>query len=272
MNNKQNLHIHTTYADGKDTPEEIVLEAINRGFDSVGFSEHTYMPFSSYPYQMRIEDMPRFRDEIHTLKEKYRSQIDIFCGLEYEFYSDVPTDDFDYMIGSVHYLDVNGKIVGFDSGLEQVRTYIQEHFNGDALQFAKKYFETAAKLPEKENFDIIGHFDLLTKNNEKGKFLDTEDTRYLTYGYEAIAALKGKIPFFEVNTGAISRGYRTSPYPQMQFLKEFKRQGFGVVITSDCHDKNFLDCHYAESVALLGAAGFKSRFILTDDGFKEVKL
>ena len=38
LKHKQNLHIHTTYADGKDKPEEIVVEAINRGFDSIGFS------------------------------------------------------------------------------------------------------------------------------------------------------------------------------------------------------------------------------------------
>lgn len=272
MNNKQNLHTHTTYADGKDTPEEIVLTAIEKGFDSVGFSEHTYMPFSSYPYQMRIEDMPRFRDEIHRLKEKYRDKIDIFCGLEYEMYSDVPTDGFDYMIGSVHYLNVDGNIVGFDTDLPKTLAFVDTHFNGDAMAFAKLYFETVAKLPQKAKFDIIGHFDLLTKNNETGKFLDTADKTYLSYGYEAIAALKGKIPFFEVNTGAISRGYRTSPYPQMQFLKAFERQGFGAVITSDCHDRNFLDCYYDASVLLLREAGFKTRFILTDNGFTEVAL
>ena len=52
MLNKQNLHIHSTYADGKDTPEEIIQEAIKRGYDSIGFSEHSFMPFSDYPYQI----------------------------------------------------------------------------------------------------------------------------------------------------------------------------------------------------------------------------
>lgn len=61
MSHKQNLHIHTTYADGKDNPEALVLEAISRGFTSIGFSEHTYMPFSSYPYQMTVEDMANYK-------------------------------------------------------------------------------------------------------------------------------------------------------------------------------------------------------------------
>ena len=41
MNSRQNLHIHTIYADGNDTPEELIVEAIKRKFGSIGFSEHT---------------------------------------------------------------------------------------------------------------------------------------------------------------------------------------------------------------------------------------
>ena len=48
--------------------------------------------------------------------------------------------------------------------------------------------------------------------------------------------------------------------------------GFGVVITSDCHDKNFIDCFYEEAEGLIADAGFKSKWILTDNGFKEVEL
>ena len=52
---KQNLHVHTVYADGKDTPEELVLEAIRQGFTSIGFSEHSYMPYSTAARQMTEE-------------------------------------------------------------------------------------------------------------------------------------------------------------------------------------------------------------------------
>ena len=272
MNNKQNLHIHTTYCDGKDTPEELILEAVKKGFGSIGFSEHSYMGFSDYPYQMTVADMANYMAEVRCLKQKYKGIIDVFCGLELEFYSDVPLDGFDYLIGSVHYLDFGEKPLGFDRGFEETIRYVDTHFSGDGMAFAKKYYETLIRLPEKGKLDIIGHFDTLTKNNEKGKFIDTASKEYLDLGYEAIHALKGKIPLFEVNTGAISRGYRTAPYPQMEFLKEFNRCGFGVVITSDCHDKNYLDCFYTQSRQMLAEAGFKSQWILTDDGFKEVAL
>ena len=91
-------------------------------------------------------------------------------------------------------------------------------------------------------------------------------------GYEAIHALKGRIPFFEVNTGAIARGYRTSPYPDLDFLREFKRLGFGAVISSDCHNKSFLDHGFDMARELLESVGFRSKWILTNDGFVEVAL
>lgn len=114
MNAKQNLRIHTTYADGKDRPEELIFEALARGFDSIGFSEHTYLPYSSYPNQLTVDKMARYRQEIADLKVKYQGKINIFCGLEYDFYSEVDTEGFDYLIGSVHYLDCSGEIVTFD--------------------------------------------------------------------------------------------------------------------------------------------------------------
>ena len=272
MKYKQNLHVHTNYADGKDTPEEIIIAAIQKGFTSIGFSEHSYMPFSSYPYQMTVPQTEDYKKEIAALKDKYKGMIDIFCGMEFESFSEQPTDGFDYLIGSVHYIDINGTPLGFDRGLEETLDYINDNFGGDGLAFAKKYYETVACLPERRSFDIIGHFDLLTKNNEKGGFINTSSKQYLDMGMEAIHALKDKIPFFEVNTGAISRGYRSAPYPQMDFIKEFYNLGFGAVITSDCHNKHFLDCFYDESRELLAAAGFRSQWILTDHGFEEVEL
>ena len=272
MLNKQNLHIHSTYADGKDKPEEMILTAIERGFDSIGFSEHSYMSFSDYPYQMTDEEAEDYKKEIKSLKEKYKGKIDIFCGLEFESYSVTPIKGYDYVIGSVHYLEFGGEILGFDRDLEKTREYIDNNFASNGLEFAKKYFSRVCLLPEIGKFDIVGHFDLCAKNNEKGNFFDTSSKEYLNSGFEAIHALKGKIPLFEVNTGGISRGYHKNPYPKMEFLKEFKECGFGAVITSDCHDKNFIDCYYEEARELLISAGFKSRYLLTDNGFKEVEI
>lgn len=40
-----NFHTHSTFCDGKNTPEEIVLAALEKGFVSIGFSSHGYTPY-----------------------------------------------------------------------------------------------------------------------------------------------------------------------------------------------------------------------------------
>ena len=56
----QNLHQHSTFCDGKDTPEEVVLSAIEQGFDSIGFSSHSYMPWNT-GYSWKMEDTTAYR-------------------------------------------------------------------------------------------------------------------------------------------------------------------------------------------------------------------
>ena len=48
--------------------------------------------------------------------------------------------------------------------------------------------------------------------------------------------------------------------------------GFGVVITSDCHNGQFLDHGFDESSELLKACGFKEKFVLTEEGFVPAEL
>ena len=272
MEYKQNLHTHSTFSDGKDTPEELVLEAIKRGFQGIGFSEHVFCARSSYKFQMPVERTQDYQREVRRLKEKYKGIIDVFCGLEYEMLADVPAEGYDYLIGSAHYLDMDGKTVAVDTDLETTLNCVKENFGGDGMAYARRYYENILRLPEVGKFDILAHFDLVTKNNEKGNFVDANTKEYLDLAFGAIHGLQGEIPLFEVNTGVIIRGYRSFPYPQMDILKELKRCGFGAVISSDCHNKDHLDYFFQEAQQLLAEAGFVSKFVLTDEGFQEVKL
>ena len=274
---RQNLHIHSTYSDGANTPEEIVLEAIQKGFDSIGFSEHSYIDYppdsdAHKGHQLAIDEMALYKKEISELRLKYKDKIDIFCGLEYDFCSDFNADGFDYIIGSVHCLTFDGYIDNFVSGSANPQAHVNARFGGDGLKFAKAYYESIACLPQRTRCDIVGHFDVITRNNQRDGFIDTTSKEYLELGFEAIHALKGKVPFFEVNTGAIPRGYTAVPFPQLEFMKEFKRLGFGVMITSDCHDKRYLDCFFDQARELVAAAGFTSKWVLTGNGFKEIEL
>lgn len=264
----QNLHTHTTYADGVDTPEEMIRAAIAKGFSSIGFSEHS--PTISVGAMPR-ERVPVYQNEIRELAKKYEHEIEVFCGLEFDTESNIPQDGYDYLIGSMHYLHDGGGRFPVDGSVEQVREAIA-HVFGDGMRFACRYFEDLCALPSYGRFDIIGHFDLVSKNVERADLFDPSAPEYINAGLTAIDALAGKIPFFEVNTGAISRGYRTSPYPAPAFVRAFRERGFGAVITTDCHNAAHLDCGLDMAVELLASCGFTERYILTKGGFKAVPL
>lgn len=271
MENLQNLHTHTCYCDGADAPEEIVITAMNKGHMSIGFSGHSYMDYSPM-FKEKGDKTEAYKKDILALKEKYRNRIKIYLGLEVDMYSNPDMSGFDYLIGAVHYLKCGEEYVGFDKTAADVEDIIKRYFNGNGMEYARAYYQTLAQLPDFGKFDIVGHFDLITKHCETRDFFDTSSKEYINAAFEAAEALAGKIPFFELNTGAIARGYRTSPYPSVTMIKELKRLGFGVVITSDCHDKSKLDYKFNEAAELLKSCGFKEKYILTDHGFVAVSL
>lgn len=272
MGYKQCLHTHSILCDGKDTLEEMVQTAIEKGFDSIGFSGHSFMEIYA-EFSMSEEKAAIYKAEIARLQQVYGDQIRIYCGLEKDNYTTLSTDGYDYLIGSVHVMRYEDELLFIDWTAERTRENIEKVFAGDGIAYAKHYFNAVADLPNHGSFDIIGHFDLLTKFNEKEPDLfDTTCDAYRAAATEAAEALVGKVKYFEVNTGAISRGYRTTPYPDPYIIKEMKRLGFGAIISSDCHDRNFLDCGYEDAKGLLLEAGFTEHYVLKDEGFVAIPL
>ena len=272
MGYKQCLHTHSVLCDGKDTLEEMVLAAIEKGFDSIGFSGHSFIDIYA-EFSMSEEDGKVYKAEIARLQQVYGDRIKIFCGLEKDNYTTLSTEGYDYLIGSVHVMEHPEGLLFIDWTAERTRENIEKVFGGDGIAYAKHYFKALADLPNHGSFDILGHFDLLTKFNEKEPDLfDTTDPAYRAAATEAAEALVGKVKYFEVNTGAISRGYRTTPYPDPYIIKEMKRLGFGAIISSDCHDRNFLDCGYEDAKRLLKEAGFTEHYVLKEEGFVAIPL
>ncbi|MBE6688603.1 MAG: histidinol-phosphatase HisJ family protein [Ruminococcaceae bacterium] len=271
MKYTQNLHTHCTYCDGKNTPREIAECALKKGFDSLGFSCHSPM-FYAPTYTKFAPVHEDYKKEILTLKQEYKDKLDIFLGLEFDIFSKVDLTGFDYIIGAAHYFHIGDEYIAYDRDSATVKRVIDEYFGGDGLKYARMYYEDMARLPEYAHIDIVGHFDLITKHVENTDFFDTESPLYRSYALNALHTLAEKVNIFEINTGAIARGYRTSPYPQPFILKELKKLGMGIIISSDCHDMNFLDCHFDSALQLLTDCGFGEVYILTKSGFKSVPL
>ena len=251
-----NYHTHTTYCDGKNSPEEMVQAAIEAGMSEIGFSVHSPLPFRT-DWAIRVERLNDYKNELFALREKYKEQIKIYVGIEQDYFSDNSTDGFDYVIGSVHFIYKNGEYLALDINADEVKSNIQRHYGGDALAYCEDYYDLVADVYNKTKCQIIGHFDLITKFNEKMPLIDTNSLRYKNAVKKALDALFGCPAIFEINTGAISRGYRTCPYPQEKIMDEIADSGRPFVINSDSHSVETIGFGIKEIMRQLSVCGYR---------------
>lgn len=250
---RKDYHMHTTYCDGANTAEEMIQAGVAMGLEEIGISSHSHTAFDE-SYCMSHESTQQYRQELLALREKYRDQISLRIGLEMDMYSDADLSGFDYCIGSVHYIRVEASAEGVPQGClfyeEDGRPYVyipvdespeilqaaaDAYFDGDLVQLAVYYFETVGRLFSRINCDIIGHFDLITKFNEGGVLFDETDPRYVATWEKAVWRLLMRDVPFEINTGAMSKGYRSEPYPAAPIREYIREKGGRFILSSDSH-------------------------------------
>lgn len=236
---KKDYHVHTVYSDGKDSLEDVVLSAIDKGMSEIGFSDHSYT-FFDQSYCVKREKTEEYIAEISRLKEKYAGKIKILCGIEQDFYSTEPTDKFDYAIGSVHYLKKDGVFIPVDESKEILAAGVKECFGGDYLSACEEYYKTVGEFSEREDIKIIGHFDLIAKFNGDGSLFDEQNGRYISAWQNAAEKLVKSGKVFEINTGALRKGLRSDAYPAKSIRDYIKSIGGKFVLSSDSHKKEDL--------------------------------
>ena len=262
---RQNLHTHTTFCDGKNSPEEMVLAALEQGMDSLGFSGHSSL--GEECWVMGEEDVPQYRQEVLRLQKAYAGRLEIFLGLEQDLLSPAPEGQWDYLIGSVHMLERAGERLSVDESPETFRRGVEEWFGGDPLAFAEEYYRQVGTVAEKTGCRIVGHFDLVCKFNEGNRLFDTGASRYRTVALEALERLRERDVILEINTGAMSRGYRSAPYPEKWILSAAREMGLPICLTSDAHSREHLMYAFAEAARLARSCGYRECVYLTRTGF-----
>ena len=244
------LHTHTIYCDGKNTPEEMIQAALAKGLTCLGFSGHGYAPYDT-DCCMSVKGAAAYRAEIAALREKYAGRIRILCGVEQDYWSDASTAEYDYVIGSVHYVKAGGELCCVDNTPEISKVAVDKHFGGDWYAFAEAYFATVADVVNKTRCRIIGHFDLVSKFNEKERFFDESHPRYVAAWQGALDALLPCGVPFEINTGAITRLWRTTAYPTADMIEYIRKHGGRLLLSSDSHSDQTL-CYGFERYENLG--------------------
>ncbi len=249
-----NYHTHTLLCDGENTPEEMVEAAIEQGLGELGFSGHSYLPGED-EWTMDPQKTAEYKETVKALKEKYKDSINIRLGIEQDYWSDTTDlEDYDYVIGAVHSISGDDTTwSSVDYKLENFNKCLEQYCDNDIMNMVEKYYSLVGDLYERTHCNIIAHFDLITRFNyevmkETGSLLvDVNNPRYIAAEKAALEKLIKTPVIFEINTGAMARGYKKVPYPSERILRYLGEHNAPVIISSDSHSKETIT--YAFDVA-----------------------
>ncbi len=281
---KTNYHTHSTFCDGKESAEAMARAAYEKGFEILGFSSHAMFPFSdSWHIHITPGGYEAYVGEIKRLKEEYRGRLTILTGFEADYIPGLTKPDSDdgecyarftpdFLIGSVHFVLGDGGYYEADGPAKETRERIQKYFGGDVRKAVASYFEAERQMLRTSHFTILGHPDVIRKQNRSsggtGPLFNEEEGWYMEELEKTAEAIAASGVIVEINTGGMARGYMDSPFPSPAFLRLLHDRKVPVTINSDAHRSEHLDFAFDQAVQLAVEAGYTELAYLDGDGVK----
>jgi histidinol-phosphatase (PHP family) len=229
-----------------ETVERWVQEAGHRGVDEIGFTEHFYYfletrPLLTVPYQIEhchIAIEP-YVEAISEAKErglpvKLGVEVDYYPGREEEIRELLAGQPWDFVLGSVHYLD--------GLGLDQEPSLVGAMGAEDAY---RRYFEMLGRAAQSGLFDSLAHPDLV-------KFfggLIEWDAEAFVGGLDGVC--------LEVSTAGLRKPHGRI-YPESDLLSAARRAGVSITLASDAHEPTDVGRDLDRGVQHARAAGYET--------------
>lgn len=246
-------HVHSKLSDGQTTIPELAQAAVEAGIDELGVSDHyVLLPGGeTVDWGMPLDALSGYVEEIRRTAEEFHDRIIIRCGLEADF---MPTTvdelgqtlkayPFDYVIGSVHFVD------GFP--IDECAEKWDALSRGERDDVIRAYWNRVADMADSELFDFAGHLDLYKKFGHKPSVDITED---IAAALDAIARSGMAV---EINTAGwyLPAG---EAYPSAEILVECRKRGIPVLITADAHNPANLTRGFERARELVRETGYTS--------------
>lgn len=277
-----NYHTHTKFCDGNDEPQNFVREAIKLGMSGLGFSSHAPLPFYA-DWVLKIEDVDKYIAIIESLKKEYKDKIEIFTGLEVDLSGGciqpfashyLNYKKLDYTIGSIHFFrsNLNQNHYTIDSTEEELLDGINYGFKGDIKKAVSSYYSDLREMIKNFKIDIVGHLDLIKKNNNTNKFFNESEDWYIKEINETLKIIAKSGCIVEINTGGINRKKISTIYPSEWILKKCFEKKIPITLNSDAHSPSELTGYFDEAVKIILKSGYKELQILTSTGWKPIKI
>lgn len=288
-----NLHTHSIYSDGKSQPREIVEEAVRQGFTTLGFSEHSPLPFDNN-FSVKEADMPQYVEEIAQLKEEFKDKLDIYCALEADYLTGV-SEPFavtkeryllDYLIGGVHLVvdkvpelgegptqSIDPEEIWFIDGpkWEVYDEGLQKLFGGDIRRAVRRFFGQSNEMIENEHFDIIAHFDKIKMHN-RDRYFHEDESWYRKLALETLDLIREKGLVMEINTRGIYKKRYNGFYPSPWLMEEACQMNIPAIISADAHHFSEISLEFESAEEALKNAGYHSVVNFKDGQWVEVAL
>ncbi|WPK12635.1 histidinol phosphate phosphatase domain-containing protein [Lysinibacillus louembei] len=220
--------------------------------------QHEYGSLQRYWLErVMTENIDEFIETIQQAKEKWREQgvtlklgveADYFIGGEEELATLLDGYPWDFVIGSVHFVDG----WGFDNPQTE---YIFKRMDEAALkQHYQRFFETVEGMIASNLFDFVAHLDNFKVFNYK-----VQDKVFLDTAYKRIAkALIATNTATEINAGLYYRYPVKEMCPSPRFLQTLLAYGVEFTVSSDAHFPDDLGKFTFENAQQLKNAGVSS--------------
>ncbi len=241
-------HMHTPlcrHAEG--APLLYALQAVAAGVPEIGFSDHSPLPQYHDDWRMLAEELPRYVEWVEEARMAV-PQLPIRLGLEVDFFEHggawmdalAELAPWDYLIGSVHYLD---DWAVDDPGL------VHRFSDRPVEETWTRYWDLFGKAARSGRFDVMAHPDLVKKFGHR-------PPGDLHRFYEpAVQAVVDAGVAIEINTAGLYKQVQEM-YPAREFLELAAEAGVPLVISSDAHAPQDVGRSFAEAVGLAKACGF----------------
>ncbi|MDX2227881.1 MAG: histidinol-phosphatase HisJ family protein [Verrucomicrobiae bacterium] len=242
-------HMHTPLCKHcTGAPWEYVQSAIDRGLAEIGFSDHCPMPDWYDPdFRMSLAEMPTYRRIVDDARKRY-PDFPVRFGLEADFHPGterfveelIRGNDFDYVIGSVHYIHD----WGFDNP-----DLISRFHDRPISEIWAQYFHLWEQAARSGLFDIMAHPDLVKKFGHRP---EGDLAEYYRPGLEACMRYGVAI---EVSTAGLRKPVGEI-YPSAEFLRLAHQYGVPIVISSDAHHPGEVGQDFEKAVDWARQAGY----------------
>lgn len=263
-------HTHCDFCDGGASPAVMLQTALAKNVRAYGFSSHAPVPFET-TWNLKAARLPEYIRTIQELKASAPPGIEVCLGLEIDYIPGVTgTDKFeslplDYRLASVHFLGedpargvwwtVDDSLAVFEDGLRDI-------FHGDIRDLVERYYARVREMARTQAFDVLGHLDLIKKNNRGGRFFSEDAPWYRDAVEETLVTLTKTGQIVEVNTGGISRNKIDALYPSDWILERMAKLGIRVTLNSDSHLPPQIAALFPETAQKLPGLGFQTLQVL----------